>query len=110
MHGDKLDVESNLWSLARRLVPLYVIKDKLDAYIAEGHIASHEKDQYAQVFEEMLGAHRESNLHAAPEGDGGSATTAEPDEESGKWPKQNSNASWKFENARCNHSMGKVAS
>ena len=81
LHGDKFDVESNLWSLARRLVPLHVIKDKLDGYIAEGHIARHEKDQYAQVFEEMLGVHRESNLHAAPEGDGGSATTAEPDEE-----------------------------
>ena len=47
LHGDKFDVESNLWSLARRLVPLHVLKDKLDVYIAEGHIAAAEKDHYA---------------------------------------------------------------
>ena len=63
------------------MVPLHVIKDNIDGYIAEGHIASHEKDQYAQAFEEMLGVHRESDLHAAPESDGGSTKTAEPDEE-----------------------------
>ena len=28
LHGDKFDVERNLWFLARRLVPLPVLKDK----------------------------------------------------------------------------------
>ena len=55
LHGDKFDVETNLWFLARRLVPLHVLKEKLDVYIAEGHIAAHEKDHYAQVFEKCLG-------------------------------------------------------
>ena len=81
LHGDKFDVERNLWFPARRLVPLHVLKDKLDVYIAEGHIAAPEKDHYAQVFEEMLGVHRENNLHGATTGDGASATIAEPDEE-----------------------------
>ena len=81
LHGDKFDVESNVCSLARRLVPLHVLKDKLDVYIAEGHIAAPEKYHYAQVFEELLGAHRESNLHGATVGDDPSATAAEPDEE-----------------------------
>ena len=60
LHGSKFDVESNLWVLARRLVPLHVIKQKLDDYIAEGHIAAEEKDRYAQVFEEMLGVQRKA--------------------------------------------------
>ena len=34
LRGDRFDVESNLWVLARRLVPLRVIKSKLDGYIA----------------------------------------------------------------------------
>ena len=63
MHGDKFDVQSNLWRLARRLVPLDVIKSKLDDYIAEGHIAAEEKDMYAEAFEQMLGFHRQSTLH-----------------------------------------------
>ena len=57
---------STLWCFARRLVPLHVLKDKLDGYIAEGHIAAHEKDCYVQLFEQMLGVHRESNLHGHP--------------------------------------------
>ena len=55
LHACTFDVESNLWFLARRLVPLHVIKDKLDGYIAEGHIAAEDKYHYAQVFGEMLG-------------------------------------------------------
>ena len=42
MHAGKFDVESNLCFLARRLVPLEVLKDKLDVYIAEGHIRADE--------------------------------------------------------------------
>ena len=33
-HGGKFDVDSNVWSLARRRVPLRVLKDKVDVYIA----------------------------------------------------------------------------
>ena len=51
--------------LARRLVPLDVLKDKLDVDIAEGRIRADEKDDYAQVFEEYLGHHREINLHGS---------------------------------------------
>ena len=53
LHAITFDVESNLWFLARRLVPLHVLKDKLDGYIAEGHIAAADKGHYTQVFEEM---------------------------------------------------------
>ena len=35
-----------MWFLARRLVPLDVLKDKLDVYIAEGHIRVDGKDDY----------------------------------------------------------------
>ena len=65
LRGDKFDVETNLWFLARRLVPLHVLKEKLDVYIAEGHTAAHEKDHHAQVFETMFGQQREPNLHGA---------------------------------------------
>ena len=74
-------MELTLWNLARRLVPLHVLKDKLDGYIAEGHIAAHDKDSYVQLFEQMLGVHRESNVHGASGGEGGSAKTADPEEE-----------------------------
>ena len=80
LHGDKFDVQTNLWFLARRLVPLHVLKEKLDVYIAEGRIAAHEKDHYAQVFEQMLGQQREPNLHG-PHDVAGVAATTEPDEE-----------------------------
>ena len=73
-------METDLWFLARCLGPLHVLKEKLDVYIAEGHIAAHEKDHYAQVFETMLGQQRETNLHGARDVAGVAATT-EPDEE-----------------------------
>ena len=60
-------MELNLWVLARRLVPLDVIKRKLDDYIAGGHIAAEEKDHYVEFFENMQGVHREPNLRAALE-------------------------------------------
>ena len=59
LHGDKFDVQSNLWVLARRLVPLHVIKSKLDDYFANGHFAVEEKDRHALVFERLFGVHRE---------------------------------------------------
>ena len=80
LHGDKFDVESNLWYMARRLVPLHVLKDKLDVYIAAGHIATAEKDHYARVLGEMLGVHRANNLHGTTIGDDASAMATEPDE------------------------------
>ena len=74
-------MELNLWVLARRSVPLDVIKRKLDDYIAEGHIAAEEKDHYVEFFEDMQGVHREPNLNAALEGDEGAAKATDPDEE-----------------------------
>ena len=44
LHEGKLDVVSSLWYLARRLVPVDVLKGKLDEYIAEGHMEADEKD------------------------------------------------------------------
>jgi len=38
LHESKLDVSSALWALARRFVPLDILKRKLDEYIAEGHL------------------------------------------------------------------------
>ena len=47
-------------------MPLHVLKDKLDVYIAEGHIAADEKDHYAQVVEKMLGNSEEPTCMAHP--------------------------------------------
>ena len=53
LHNGHFDVASTLWPLARRLVPLDVLKTKLDEYIAAGHLEAEEKEQYAEVFERM---------------------------------------------------------
>ena len=58
---------------------LGVLKDKLDVYIAEGHIRVDEKDDDVQVFEEYLGYRREINLHGL-QNVAGYATTTEPDQ------------------------------
>ena len=79
MRAGKFDVESNLWFMVRRLVPLHVIKDKLNGYIAEGHTAASDTYHYTQVFEEMLGIHRETNLHV-PNDIAQGASTTEPEE------------------------------
>ena len=73
-----------MWFLVGRLAPLHVLKDKLDGYIAAGHIAADEKkDHYVQVFEQMLGVHRETNLHGSHDiaRVATTTTTTEPDEE-----------------------------
>ena len=48
-------MDGNLWTLARRLVPLEVLKEKLTAYVEEGHIPETKYDEYVQVFEQMQG-------------------------------------------------------
>ena len=72
-------MDSKLWCLARRFVPLHVTKEKLDAYIQEGHIHANDKDHYVQVFEEMAGVHRETNIHGVSDGIGSERT--DPEEE-----------------------------
>jgi hypothetical protein len=62
LHESKLDVSSSLWALARRFVPLDVLKRKLDEYIAEGHLAAEEKDAHVETFEQMRGVLRETNV------------------------------------------------
>ena len=52
LHHGVLDVASSLWQLARRKVPLQVIRDKLGEYIAEGHIAASSLDSYMEMFEQ----------------------------------------------------------
>ena len=80
LHASKFDVESNLWFLARRLVPLHALKDKFDGYIDEGLLQAHEKDSYVQFLETMTGVTRDCNLHnPASEMDG--TTQTEPGED-----------------------------
>jgi hypothetical protein len=57
-----MDVQSTLWALARRLVPLHVLKRKLDDYIEEGQIDKEDKDNYVEIFEKMVDIHRQTNL------------------------------------------------
>ena len=66
LHNGHFDVASTLWALARRLVPLDVLKTKLDEYIAAGHLEADEKEQYAEVFEQMQGVMREKNVYVQP--------------------------------------------
>ena len=79
LHGGKVDVQSNLWTLARRLVPLHVLKEKLDTYVREGHIEEEDKDNYVEVFEKMVSIHRQSNLFGNTSG--ADAGSTDPDEE-----------------------------
>ena len=53
------------------------MKEKLDAYIQEGHIHANDKDHYVQVFEEMGGVHRETNLNGVSDGIGSERTDPE---------------------------------
>ena len=66
MHQGSFDVDSTLWALARRQVPLHVIKRKLDAYIAEDSLPPDQKDRYIELFEQMQGTVREHNIYADP--------------------------------------------
>ena len=45
LHSGKLDIEGVLWTLARRLVPLETLKQKMDTYVAEGVIDTHDREK-----------------------------------------------------------------
>ena len=47
--------------MARQLRPLDVLKEKLDVYIAEGHLPADKKDEFVETFEQMRGHVRQSN-------------------------------------------------
>ena len=64
MHGGDFDVASTLWALARRLVPLPVLRAKVAEYVSCGFIHEHEEDAYVQTLEQMHGVVREYNVHA----------------------------------------------
>ena len=66
LHDGKFDIASSLWTLARRLVPLHVLKAKLDQYVIEGHIEAVDKDTYIETFEQMAGVLRETNAFVEP--------------------------------------------
>ena len=66
LHNGRLDVEGTLWTLARRLVPLVVLKEKLKKYIEEHQLDETEYDRYVEVFEQMQGVVREQNVFADP--------------------------------------------
>jgi len=66
LHHGRFDVVATLWALARKLVPFEVLKTKLDEYIAAGHLEAEEKEQYAEVFEQMQGVMREKNVYVLP--------------------------------------------
>ena len=80
MHNGKLDVEGVLWVLARRLVPLEVLKQKVDKYVAEGDILAKDREEYVEMFEQMQGIHRQYNVHRGdPSGE--NLTGDNPDKE-----------------------------
>ena len=64
LHNGKVDVDQSLWALARRSVPLTVITEKLDEYIAAGHLDAQDKEVRLRIFEEMVHIHRLRNPHA----------------------------------------------
>ena len=66
LHDGNFDISSSLWTLARRLVPVHVLKAKLDQYVAEGHIDVADKDTYVETFEQMAGVLRETNVYVEP--------------------------------------------
>ena len=59
---------SSLWALARRLVPLDVLRGKVDAYIEAGYLDESERDAYVETLERMHGVLREYNVHAQADG------------------------------------------
>ena len=61
LHNGALDVHSCLWAMARQFRPLDVLKEKLDVYIAEGHLPADKKDEFVETFEQMRGHVRQSN-------------------------------------------------
>ena len=65
----KADVEGVLWTLARRLVPLEALKQKVDSYVAEGVIDADDREKYVEMFEQMQGVHRQYNMHRGEQSD-----------------------------------------
>ena len=66
LHNGRLDMDNTMWTLARRLVPLAVLKEKLATYVEEGHLEEEKVDEYVEVFERMQGVVREQNVFADP--------------------------------------------
>ncbi len=66
LHSGKLDVMNTLWTLARRLVPLAVLREKLAEYVRAGQVPEDEVDGHLEVFEQMSGVIREANVFADP--------------------------------------------
>ena len=58
-------------------MPLEVLKEKLTAYVEEGHIPETKYDEYVRVFEQMQGIIRESNVFADPDISNAKATEEE---------------------------------
>ena len=77
LHEGVLDIHSTLWALARRLVPLHVLKEKLDVYIQEGHLPEDAKESFVEVFEQMHSICREQNVYADPGASSAANTDAE---------------------------------
>ena len=69
LHSGKLDIEGVLWTLARRLVPLEVLKQKVDKYVAQGDINAKDREEYVELFEQMQGIHRQYNVHRGEQSD-----------------------------------------
>jgi hypothetical protein len=64
LHNGKFDVAATLWSMARRQVPLHVMKERLEEYRQQGLLDADEKDAYTEIFEQMRGVVRETNAYA----------------------------------------------
>ena len=61
-----LDVASTLWALARRLVPVEVLRQKVQEYGGAGYVEKDDTDGYMETFERMQGIVREHNVYADP--------------------------------------------
>ena len=77
MHNGKVDVVSALWSLAKRHVPLDVLRSKLADYVLEKQLDQSEADELEPVLEQMYDQHRQDNIYR----DSAQASTAALDAE-----------------------------
>ena len=66
-------MSSTLWALARRLVPLHVMRQKIVDYVECGYIDADERDVYIETLEHMHGVIREYNVHATSDAQAASA-------------------------------------
>ena len=74
-----LDVASTLWALARRLVPLEVLRQKIQDHIGAWYVEKDDNDGYMETFERMQGIVREYNVHADPHAQSGGDASAHND-------------------------------